>query len=83
MGVGRDDARPEASSIVGAIGAMSGPHLISRQMSKMDMTSRTQQRFGAPDTPERRERDPVTLLAAIATNRCRFCISPQAIRIFS
>lgn len=49
-----------------AIGAMSGPYLISRQDPKMDMTSRTQQRFGAPDTPERRERDPVTLLAAIA-----------------
>ena len=51
--------------LFGAIGAMSGPYLISRQDPKMDMTSRTQQRFGAPDTPERRERDPVTLLAAI------------------
>lgn len=32
----------------------------------MDMTSRTQQRFGPPGTPGRRERDPVALLAATA-----------------
>jgi S-formylglutathione hydrolase FrmB len=31
----------------------------------MDMTSRTQQRFGVPDTAERRERDPGTLAATI------------------
>jgi putative tributyrin esterase len=30
------------------------------------MTSRTQQRFGAPGTSERRERDPGTLVGAIA-----------------
>jgi enterochelin esterase-like enzyme len=56
----------------GAIGAMSGPYLISRQDPKMDMTSRTQQRFGVPDTPERRERDPVSLLAAIADEALPF-----------
>lgn len=48
-----------------AIGAMSAPFGISRQDPKMDMTSRTQQRFGAPDTPERRERDPATLASTI------------------
>lgn len=58
--------------LFGAIGAMSGPYLISRQDPKMDMTSRTQQRFGAPDTPERRERDPVTLLAAIPNESVPF-----------
>jgi putative tributyrin esterase len=52
--------------LFGAIGAISGPYLISRQDPKMDMASRTQQRFGHPETPERRERDPVSLLAAIA-----------------
>jgi S-formylglutathione hydrolase FrmB len=31
----------------------------------MDMKSRTQQRFGAPGTQERRERDPGTLAAQI------------------
>ena len=31
----------------------------------MDMTSRTQQRFGAPETPERHERDPGTLVTTI------------------
>jgi S-formylglutathione hydrolase FrmB len=51
--------------LFGAIGAMSAPFLISRQSPNMDMTSRTQQRFGAPGTPERLERDPATLLAAI------------------
>lgn len=38
----------------------------------MDMTSRTQQRFGAPETSERRERDPVSLLAAIANGSVPF-----------
>ena len=32
----------------------------------MDMKSRTQQRFGAPGTPERLERDPGTLATTIA-----------------
>lgn len=49
-----------------AIGALSAPFGISRQDPNMDMTSRTQQRFGAPGTPERRERDPATLATEIA-----------------
>jgi S-formylglutathione hydrolase FrmB len=48
-----------------AVGAFSAPYGISRQDPKIDMTSRTQQRFGAPETPERRERDPSTLVADI------------------
>jgi S-formylglutathione hydrolase FrmB len=48
-----------------AVGAFSAPYGISRQDPKMDMTSRTQQRFGAPETAERRERDPSTLVAEI------------------
>ena len=51
--------------LFGAIGALSAPFGISRQDPKMDMTSRTQQRFGAPETAERRERDPGTLAATI------------------
>jgi S-formylglutathione hydrolase FrmB len=51
--------------VFGAIGALSAPFGISRQDPKMDMTSRTQQRFGAPDTPDRRERDTGTLAATI------------------
>ena len=42
--------------LFGAVGALSSPFGISRQDPQMDMTSRTQQRFGAPGTPERRER---------------------------
>ena len=49
----------------GAVGAMSGPYLISRQSPNMDMTAREQQTFGTPGSPERLERDPVTLLAAM------------------
>ena len=52
--------------LFGAIGALSAPFGISRQDPNMDMTSRTQQRFGAPGTPERRERDPGTLASEIA-----------------
>jgi len=51
--------------LFGAVGAFSAPYGISRQDPKMDMTSRTQQRFGAPETPERRERDPGTLANTI------------------
>ncbi len=51
--------------LFGAIGALSAPFGISRHDPKMDMTSRTQQRFGAPETPERRERDPATLATTI------------------
>jgi S-formylglutathione hydrolase FrmB len=51
--------------VFGVIGAFSAPFGISRQDPKMDMTSRTQQRFGAPDTPERLARDPGTLVATI------------------
>ena len=51
--------------LFGAIGAMSAPFGISRQDPNMDMTSRTQQRFGAPATPERLERDPGTLVTTI------------------
>jgi S-formylglutathione hydrolase FrmB len=51
--------------IFGAIGAFSAPFGISRQDPKMDMTSKTQQRFGVPDTPDRRDRDPSTLAATI------------------
>jgi putative tributyrin esterase len=51
--------------LFGAVGALSAPFGISRQDPKMDMTSRTQQRFGAPETPERRERDPGTLASTI------------------
>jgi S-formylglutathione hydrolase FrmB len=53
--------------LFGAVGALSAPFGISRQAPDMDMTSRTQQRFGAPGTPERRERDPGTLAAEIST----------------
>ena len=52
--------------LFGAVGALSAPFGISRQAPDMDMTSRTQQRFGAPGTPERRERDPGTLAAEIS-----------------
>ena len=52
--------------LFGAIGALSSPFGISRQDPNMDMTSRTQQRFGAPGTAERRERDPSTLASEIA-----------------
>ena len=52
--------------LFGAIGSLSAPFGISRQDPNMDMTSRTQQRFGAPGTPERRERDPGSLAADIA-----------------
>jgi len=48
-----------------AVGAMSAPFGISRQDPNMDMKSRTQQRFGAPATPERLERDPGTLASTI------------------
>jgi S-formylglutathione hydrolase FrmB len=48
-----------------AIGAMSAPFGISRQDPNMDMTSRTQQRFGAPQTAARQERDPGTLVTTI------------------
>ncbi len=51
--------------LFGAVGAFSAPFGISRQDPNMDMTSRTQQRFGAPGTPERRERDPGTLASTI------------------
>jgi hypothetical protein len=51
--------------IFGAIGAFSAPFGISRQDPKMDMSSKTQQRFGVPDTPDRRERDPGTLAMTI------------------
>ena len=51
--------------LFGAVGALSAPHLISRQSPNMDMTSREQQTFGTPGSPERLERDPSALLAAI------------------
>jgi S-formylglutathione hydrolase FrmB len=51
--------------LFGAIGAFSAPFGISRQDPKMDMTSRTQQRFGVPDTADRHERDPGTLATSI------------------
>ena len=51
--------------LFGAVGALSAPFLISRQSPNMDMTSREQQTFGKPGSPERLERDPITLLAAI------------------
>ena len=51
--------------LFGAIGSFSAPFGISRQDPNMDMTSRTQQRFGAPATPERLERDPGTLASTI------------------
>lgn len=53
--------------LFGAIGSLSAPFGISRQDPNMDMTSRTQQRFGAPGTPERRERDPGSLAVDIAS----------------
>jgi putative tributyrin esterase len=52
--------------VFGTVGALSAPFGISRQDPNMDMTSRTQQRFGAPGTPERLERDPATLASTIA-----------------
>jgi len=48
-----------------AVGAMSAPYLISRQSPNMDMSSREQQTFGKPGSPERLERDPSSLLANI------------------
>ena len=48
-----------------AIGAMSAPYLISRQSPNMDMSSREQQTFGKPGSPERLERDPSSILANI------------------
>ena len=53
------------AQLFSAIGAFSAPFGISRQDPKMDMTSRTQQRFGAPETAERLERDPAALVAGI------------------
>jgi S-formylglutathione hydrolase FrmB len=51
--------------LFGAIAAFSAPFGISRQDPKMDMTSKTQQRFGPPDTPDRHERDPSTVATTI------------------
>jgi S-formylglutathione hydrolase FrmB len=51
--------------LFGALGALSAPFLISRQDPNMDMKSRTQQRFGAPGTPERLDRDPMTFASTI------------------
>ena len=51
--------------LFGTVGALSAPYLISRQSPNMDMSSREQQTFGKPGSPERLERDPSTLLAAI------------------
>jgi S-formylglutathione hydrolase FrmB len=51
--------------VFGAVGAFSAPYGISRQDPNMDMKSRTQQRFGAPETAERRDRDPGTVVADI------------------
>jgi len=53
------------NEVFAAVGALSAPYSISRQDPNMDMTSRTQQRFGAPETSERRERDPNTLANTI------------------
>ena len=47
--------------LFGAVGALSAPYLISRQSPNMDMTSREQQTFGKPGSPERLERDPIPL----------------------
>ncbi len=58
--------------VFGAVGALSAPFGISRQDPKMDMTSRTQQKFGAPDTAERRERDPGTLITTIPVDSVPF-----------
>lgn len=55
-----------------AVGAMSAPVGISRQDPNMDMTSRTQQRFGPPLTPERFERDPATLASTIPVESVPF-----------
>jgi len=51
--------------VFGAVGAFSAPYGISRQDPNIDMKSRTQQRFGPPETAKRRERDPGTLVADI------------------
>lgn len=51
--------------LFGSVGAFSAPFGISRQDPDMDMKSRTQQRFGAPGTPDRRERDPGTFATTI------------------
>ena len=51
--------------LFGAVGAMSGPFLISRQSPNMDMKAREQQGFGTPGSPERLERDPGTLVTTI------------------
>ena len=51
--------------LFGAVGALSAPFLISRQSPNMDMSSREQQTFGKPGSPERLERDPASLLATI------------------
>lgn len=51
--------------LFGAVGAISGPYLISRQSPNMDMSSKEQRGFGAPGSPDRLERDPGTLVATI------------------
>jgi putative tributyrin esterase len=51
--------------LFGAVGAMSAPFGISRQAPDMDMTSKTQQRFGSPMSPERLDRDPGTIVTNI------------------
>jgi S-formylglutathione hydrolase FrmB len=51
--------------LFGAVGAMSGPYLISRQSPHMDMSSKEQKGFGVPGSTERLERDPGTLATTI------------------
>jgi putative tributyrin esterase len=51
--------------LFGFVGALSAPYLISRQSPNMDMSSREQQTFGKPGSPERLERDPSSLLANV------------------
>lgn len=51
--------------LFGAVGAFSSPFGASRQDPNIDMKSRTQQRFGPPDSDERRARDPGTFVTTI------------------
>src|SRR5262245_40830318 len=55
--------------LFGAIGALSAPFGISRQDPNMDMASRTQQRFGAPETIESSRRSVPRGLSGIDRSR--------------
>ena len=53
----------------GAFATLSGPVNIARNVEGMDMNSKTQKLFGAPFTPERLERDPLTLVTKVPADQ--------------